>query len=288
MRIIPQEIVDMVIDELAAQCEFPLEKLFGIGAHTPPQVPADTTIGQLVDCESSYPSISYFSTVSRHWLARIQKHHFESVWFTDEDCLDKWRANIEPNPSGVSRHVRKLTWVDLDSLEDFNSHIRAFTRIEVLAFDRCEILLLPSVVETFAPMGSSLVRLEIDGAPTRTSVITSLLAALPHLRHLRAHYIEVLDDGNAIVFPPRIPVFENPNSLDLLLGEDTPGSLDWIPPSAQFHDLRINTLCIIDEPGHVKQWIISSASSLKSLRITGDLESTYSNLSSSTSSPITP
>jgi len=285
MRTIPQEIVDMVIDQLADLCELQLEKLMKI---TLPQEPVDMAIGQLADCDSLHPNISYFSTVSRQWLPRVRKHHFESVWFTDEDCLEKWRMNIGPDPSGVSRHVRKLTWVDFDTLEDFDTNIRAFTRIKVLAFEGGEILLSPFVVESFAPMGSSLVRLEIDGAPTTIGIMVSLLAALPHLRHLRAHYLEIVDDDDEAEdeaeFPSRIPFFETPNSLDLLLGRGAPGSLDWIPPSAQFHDLRINTLCIVDEPGRVNHWITSSANSLKSLSIRGDLDGTRSNTPSLASS----
>lgn len=230
-------------------------------------------IDQLVDCKSPYTSISWFSTVSRQWVARTQKHHFESVYFEDQDGLEKWRAAIEPDPSGVSRHTLKLTLVGVDTLESFEDHIRVFSHVEALTFKWCSVLLSPPVVRSVAPMGSSLVRLEIDGASTTPSIITSLLAALPHLRHLRTHYLEVLDDCNPTVFPPGIPFFEGANScLDLLVDEDNPGSLDWIPPSARFLDLRIDALSILDESGRVRQWITSSASSLKSLSIGGDPE----------------
>jgi len=289
MCTIPQDILDMVIDQLAHQCEFRLERLMGIGTRIPPQEPTDMPTGQLVECGSPYRNISDFSTVSRQWLARTQKHHFKSIWFTDEDDQEKWRATIEPNPSGVSRYVRELTWVNFGTLGDFDAHIRAFTRIEVLVFEGGRVLLSPSVVETCAPMGSSLVSLEVGGTPTTPKIFTSFLAALPRLRHLRAHRLDFFQDNNdETVFPPRIPFFENTNSLDLLLHADTPGPLDWIPPSVRFHDLRIDMLCVIDEPGRVDEWIASSASSLKYLSISGDLEGTCFNLSRSTSSQITP
>jgi len=283
MRTIPQEIVDMVIDQLADQCELQSEKIMILEAQSPPQEPTDMATGQLVDHEPQYRSISYFSTVSRHWLARTQKYHFESVWFMEEDYPERWRANIEPNPSGVSRYVRELRWIDFDDFDmqvkDFDAHLRAFTRIEVLVFDGGDILLERSAVEAFAPMGSSLVRLEVDATSTTLKIFASLLAALPRLRHLRAHRLGIYqDDDDKALFPPRIPFFENANSLDLLLDEDSAGPLDWIPPSVRFHDLRIDTLCIIDERGRVEGWIASSASNLKYFSISEHVKGTCFNL----------
>jgi len=235
-----------------------------------------------------YTSISWYSTVSRQWLERTQKYHFESVLLRGRSGLDKWRAAIEPDPDGVSRHVRRLTWIRINTLEGLDSHIRAFVCVEALAFEGCNLLLSPSVVESLAPMGSSLVKLTIGYASTTYSIVTSLLAVLPRLRHLQARFLEFPGDRDTIGPPPKIPFFEDADSLDLLIEEDDDGSLDWIPASARFRDLRIDVASILNKSGRVKQWIASSARTLRFPSITQNPWSAYLDLVGSTSFPITP
>lgn len=208
--------------------------------------------------------ISQYSTVSRQWVVRTQKRHFESVRFRDQSSLEKWRTTIEPDPSGVSCHTRELTWNNVDTLEGFDSHIRAFTHVKTATLAVCGALRLPSIVETLAPMGSTIVKLGIDGGSTTYSIITSLLAALPRLRHLRVHWLEVSGDRDVTVPRPKVPFFEDADILDLRISW---GSLDWICPSARVRDLRIDPCCISLESGRVQQVIFSSASSLKFLSI---------------------
>ena len=247
MRSFPQEIVDLVIDRLT-DYEFPRKDV----------------------------KISQYSTVSWQWVARTQKHHFKSVHFNDQSELEKWCTAIDPDPAGVSRHVRELSLERINTLEGFGAHIRAFTSVETARFDMCGILRSPSIVETLAPMRSTLVRLEISQVSTTISIITSLLAALPHLRHLLVCFLNVLGDRDVIV-PPRIPFFEDADSLDLMVGDDVHGQLGWIPTSARIRDLRLDPTSIQDKSGRVQELIASSAESLKFLSITAVLGGAFLN-----------
>jgi len=240
MRTFPQEIVDMVVDQLA-------DSLWRFREPV---------------------NISHYSTVSRQWLDRTQKHHFGSVHIRDQLGLGEWRTNIAPDPCGVSRHVRELSWWCVKTLEGFDDHIRAFTHVENIMLIGCHILLWPSVVRSLAPLGSSLVSLRIDQATTTYDIVIPLLAALPHLRHLCAHSLRVLGDCDVAGLPSRVPFFEDAGCLGLVLDGDAPGSLDWIPPSARFRELRIDVLSILDNSGRVKQWVASSAGTLRFLSIT--------------------
>lgn len=236
---LPQELIEMIIDKLVDH-ELPSGPLAGI---------------------------SNYSTVSRQWVAGTQKHHFNSIYFESQADQDKWRTTINPDPSGVSRYVRMLSWFRVDTLEGFDRHIRAFTHVETAVLDVCGFIHSPSVVESFASMGSSLVELDIIGGSTTSGIIASLLAALPCLRQFRSLYLRIREDDDVIEYPLVIPFFEDPNSLDLQLDGYLRPSLSWVPPSARFRDLRINMPCILDESGCVNQWITSSAGTLESLSI---------------------
>ena len=78
------------------------------------------------------------------------------------DDLEKWCRKIPPDP----RHARKLVLVEIDTLEGFEAHARAFTRVKNL---QCNFLLLPSVVECLAPAGSSVILLDFDDSETTSS-----------------------------------------------------------------------------------------------------------------------
>ena len=241
MDTFPQEIVDMIIDQLA---------------------------NYILSSSGKPANISWYSTISRQRVARTQKYLFESVHFDSQSGLEKWCRAIEPNPAGVSRHVHELSLRRVHQLEGLDSHIRAFACIEALIFYGCDILLSPPVAKSFAPLRSTLVRLTIDSASTTYGIITSLLAALPHLRHLRAHLLDVFGDLDMIRLPPRVPFFEDADSLDLSVrGGLYHKRIDWIPPSAQFRDLRIDAPAILDKSGRVSRWIASSSKSLKFLSI---------------------
>ncbi|KAF9648830.1 hypothetical protein BDM02DRAFT_3114851 [Thelephora ganbajun] len=242
MRVFPQELVDLVVDKLA---EFPGP----FGPFTP------------------HVEISDYSTISRQWLTRTQKHHFEMIQFNGQDDLEKWRTTIEPDPSGVSRHVRRLFWLDLDTLEGFDEHIRAFTHVKRAEFSECELFNLLDDVLPLTLLGSSLVELEIDMATTTPGVMASLLAALPHLGRLLARNLKVEHDYSyyPIPLPARIPFFEGANTLSLTLRKYLPGYLDWIPQIARFRDLRVDCSLAQYDWVVVNRWITSSSESLEYL-----------------------
>ena len=246
MDTLPQELVDQIIDQLADQGESPSG-----GRPT---------------------NISQYSTVSRLWVIPTQKQHFECVHFEGDRGLKKWRTKVKPDPSGVSHHVRKLSWGGVKDLEEFDSHIRAFTHVEAARLFRCSILSWLGAADAFASMGSSLVKLEIEESNAKYHIITSVLAALPHLRHLRARSLEVDKRGEeaseATKDPPRIPFFEDAKCFDLLLMDWTLREpLDWVPPSARVRDLRIDAICVLEESGPLNKWITSSARCLEFLTI---------------------
>ena len=234
-----------------------------------PQELLDAVIDELADLGST--DMSDYSTISRQWVARTQKHHFKSIRFRGTKDLRKWCTAIEPDPSGVSRHVRELIFGGINGLDDFGEHIRAFTNAETVFIFGGHFLCPPSVAEYFAPLGSSLVRLEIQKAPATPHALTSLLAALPHLRKFGAHFLYIKGNHKTTRLPPRIPFFEGANTLHLSLvnGNSTLGSLGWLPPSARFRELKINPACLLDRSGRVQQWIASSGGSLEVLKIIG-------------------
>jgi len=244
MRTFPQELADKVIDELAG-----------------------------IDRDHIAP----YSLVSRAWVTRAQQHHFKCIFFNGTDGLRKWCRKIAPDPAGVSCHTRRLVLVDVNMslLEDFEVHIRAFTRVEGLEIARCDSFLRSlSVVERLAPMGSSLVELRISRSPTTPHIITSLLAALPQLKSLITVACEVIDDtSGANSLTQVIPFFEGSNSLVLRSGweqRDPPGPPDWIPPSARFGDLKIDMTYFLYKAVLVNRWLSSSCMTLTSLTVHGN------------------
>lgn len=252
MRVLPQELLDMVIDKLA-EPPGPFEPI------------------------TSFTEISEYSTVSRQWLIRTQKHHFEFIFFTGQDDLERWRTTIKADPSGVSRHAREMLWQNIHTLKGFEEHIAALTRVKQVELSDCDILCSLPDVGPIVSLGSSLVKLGIDGGLATPRVMASVLAGLPNLHYLVAHGLRIEHDhNNTIPFPSSIPFFEGSGDLNLGLVEYSPGKLDWVPPTARFGYLRIDALCIHDLWARVGQWITSSGGNLKYLSIELDFLGTCS------------
>ena len=228
---LPQELVDVIVDELAKS-----------------------------------PKISAYSTVSHQWLDRTQKYHFKSLHFHGQSKLEKWRATINADPLGVSRHVRKLTWSYVNSLEHFDDHIRAFTLAEKAELYKCAIFGSLADLRPLTLLGASLVQLKIEDAETTPSAMASLLAALPHLRRLLVHELRIEDDNLPIASPATIPFFEGANYMELTWIHFPPPVLHWIPPTARFSCLRIGPLCARNSE-IVNEWIASSADCLEHFSI---------------------
>ena len=144
----------------------------------------DKVIGELVRL-CVYPTIcriASYSLVSRAWVTYTQQHIFEFIGSHDSEELEKWCRKIEPDPAGVSRHTRHLSFHYIDTLTGIETNIRAFTRVEEMGINRCDFLSPPSVVECFAPMSSSLTELKVRVSPATLHIIASMLAALLQLK----------------------------------------------------------------------------------------------------------
>ena len=156
MQKIPQEVLDLVIDELAG--------------FDP----------------SSQPNISNYSTISRRWVHRTQKHHFNLVIFKKKASLKKWRKTFKPDPSGVSQHVRKVRCYNIRTLARFEDHLRAFTNVEEAHFEGCGAFRSLRRIRPLTALGSSLVRLEIYGGVIKPTAMAFLFRYFPRLRRLLA------------------------------------------------------------------------------------------------------
>jgi len=76
---IPQDVVDLVVDQLSLSTDY--EAKFHLQAA---------------------------SLVSTAWVSRSQHHLFSTLEFYGRLKIKKWCSRIEPDPCGVSRHVRVL------------------------------------------------------------------------------------------------------------------------------------------------------------------------------------
>lgn len=242
---LPQELIDMIIDELIER-----SRIFG-------------------------PEISNYSMVSRHSLERTRKHRFRYIAFYGEGEMERWRTAIEAGPSGVSQHVRQLDLMKINTLQGFEDHIRALTDVQEVELIDCGILRSLPEVETFTLMGSSLVRLRIDGALTTPHIMASLLAGLPLLQELSVGGGFKCNSSPTASLPD-IPFFEHPNSLEFLVWDYLPQNLCWIPHTARFRDLQIKAIDIKENLKLVNGWLDSSGGSLQWLTIREDSSGTYS------------
>lgn len=269
MKDFPQELVDQVIDEL----------FFLVGKDNCYQGYKRFRYGP-----RAAHGISDYSLVSKAWASSTQKHHFSSLRLDCLDTLEKWRTGIAPDPEGVSRHVRKLVLHGFDppDLEEFEEHLRAFTRVQCLTVKDCyDVLGLPSIMGWFPLMGSCLVELRIDDSPATPHTIASLLAVLPMLQTVQIYNLEAPEDADETNTPTpfRIPFFEGANHFSLCsdYGDSgyPEGSLDWIPLSAQFGRLEIDMACSLHHTDIVNRWLASSCDTLTKLSILGDSDGMF-------------
>ena len=254
MKNFPQELVDEVVDELLPLVEW----------NPTPHYNEDY-------CEGG---ISCYSTVSKAWAGRAQKHHFSNVCFDHPTILKKWRTRIAADPNGVSRHVRELlvsvTAMTPPELEGLKEHLNAFTGIKSLtiygAHENMDILQHPFIKEWFdRPVGSSLIELQLNRLVARQRTIASLVASLPLLQILDVSDLKCAEDAGETdpPTPPRIPFFEGANHFIFRAGK----SLDWVPSSARFGQLEIAYVPHLRELGPVNRWLASSSATLTDLTI---------------------
>ena len=238
----PQEIVDLVIDQLA--------KLESLDQHQ------SLAAGRM----------STYSTISRQWVERTQFHNFRELDLLSQQQLNKWRTAVAPDPQGISRYVVAIRLYDINTLEGFEDHICAFTKLEEACFDFCEILRSLDDIQRLAPLGESLVYVALHRLVIPPEVMARFLSLLPRLREIHASKVGT-PHGSVQVLHPTIPFFEGGNKLSLFNLE---GGLEWIPPTAQFAELSLDRKCLRRDQKAVNQWIASSRKRLKVLRISAD------------------
>lgn len=248
----PQEIIEQVIDELA---KLPKE----------PRAPPGTQ-----------RSISEYSTISRQWVERTQKYHFERLCFNGPQDMRKWTDAIEPSRSGVTRHVRTLVWFDINTLEDFVRHAPNFTKVETAIFENCNIFLsFDQGLKMLIPaLASSLESLEINGGYFQPEVIGFVLSPLEHLSRFHTLSLGPNPSPHRDVEWPYdvIPFFQKPKDFALFFKNGySLDALKWIPRNARFSRLSVGVSFIKDNPGVLNRWITSSSDSLKDLHFSADL-----------------
>ena len=239
MQRLPQSVLDEIIDDLAG-----LEDLLG-------------------------SRIARYSLVSKAWVKRTRKYCFKHVKFEGLDALEKWCAITTPESAGISHHIRLLDFLNIHTLEGFEEHMRAFTRVEHMRIAAtCDCSLSPSVTDHLVPMGRSLTHLELVRLKTTSHAITSLLAKLPHLKDLTSWCLEVTDNIGGSNSVSRIPFFQDNNPTLVYCSDGgQQGPPNWIPPSARLCDLGIFTTYSPHTAVLLNQWFSSSCTTLTSLVI---------------------
>jgi hypothetical protein len=267
MQNFPQELLDLVIDELAELEELEEEQEVGFLATR---------------------RMSSYSTISRKWVKRTQFQVFKELYIPGQQCLHKWLTTITPDPHGISSHVKRVTWHKVDTLEGFDEHIRAFTRLDTAIFRDCEVFCSLNNVPPLASFGSSLVHLVLDELTVSSEVMAQFLSFLPSLRRIDAHDIITAPDSIVEVSHPNIPFFETGRdfslrNLEIKNSLNLPG---WTPPTAWFSKLEISYNYFCGNPGVVNGWIASSGSSLKNLSLCSGFDDTFGGACLDVSNPV--
>ena len=246
------------------------------------------------------------SRIAKAWATHIQYHVSGPISFYGLEGLGEWSSEIEPDPTEVGwnpasnseggehdleeegtreddafesttevlRHTDGLILDHVETLMGIEAHIQSFTRITWMAIYECNFLSSPSVVKCLAPIGSGLTQLTINESTTTLRAITSVLAALHLLENLDVEDLKITDDIDETSPIPTIPFFQgSTSSLRLQYSDNYFGqqhNLDWIPDSARFKDLNIDTTHALDIVALVNQWLSNSRATLKSLTMLGD------------------
>ena len=246
-----------------------------------PQELTEIVIDRLAEPDRSLPRIphriSSYSLVSRQWVRGAQKHHFELLHL-DSKGMDKWVTEIDPSPFGVSKHVRTLHLDSIESLDEFEDHIRALTKVKIAAFWCCDFFCCLDDVQLITRgLGGSLVDLELDCAQTTPEILVSLLAGLPKLCRFHALTLTVdVDERAPVPSTEGIRFFEGGSDFRILLEDGSePGQLAWVPPNAKFSSLGIGLSCMYHGTDLVDTWVRSSGETLRCFALDCNVDGTY-------------
>ena len=166
-------------------------------------------------------------------------------------------------------HIGRLEWDHIESLQGFDKQLCALTEVKAAVFCDCRFFYSTLDVGPLKNLGSSLVGLEIHNAETSPAIMEYLLAGLPKLRRLFARGLQIKSDPDFVEGSPA-PFFKNSSGMTLFSMDYSQGTLGWIPPTAQFKELKIGALCAYKNPKLVEGWINSSCEILEVLQLVYD------------------
>ena len=185
---IPQEVRDLIIDQLASVNEFYMRRRKFLRAA---------------------------SLVSTAWVNRSQHHLFSTVVFSQWRTMQEWCSRIEPGSEGISRHVRALGLIQLqtdpplvaDVPKTAFPHLTSFRNLQSLDVHRIDLNLVP--LDVLIPIISSFARTlrqllwtqEHDTAHRTWKTISTIANLLPNLVDLLLSDYSYYD-SHGIAYPP--------------------------------------------------------------------------------------
>ena len=155
----------------------------------------DHIIDQLYDPED-YHTRGYLratSLVSTIWVDRSQHHLFSTVSFRDSRAVKRWCCRIEPDPDGVSRHVRALTVGELFTVSTPRlavryikaavPHLASFKNLQKFALGHTELedTSLGILAPIFSPSAGTLEQLQLTYSKATTHETWNRISALTDL-----------------------------------------------------------------------------------------------------------
>ena len=181
--------------------------------------------------------------------------------------MNRWVATINSEESGVSKYVQTLYLSYIKSLEGFETHIQALTKVKNVGISSCPFFESPGDVRILTEgLGGTLVDLEMDETQTTPEILVSLLAGLPHLHTFYAVTLTVECDGNTGPIPSSegIPFFESGKGrFKVLLDDPTkPGQFCWVPPTARFSRVGFGMLSMSHDLEFINKLVASSRETL--------------------------
>ena len=229
---IPQDIVDLIIDQLSSATSYP---------------------------DSSLRATSLVSTA---WVDPSQRHLFSSLCFYSSSSVQKWCSRIRPGPHGISRHVRvlKLSSPSVVSgiLKIALPHFTSFQNLRELAIvvdvecqDSVNIL-----VPIFSSFASTLKRLEWTqegaGHGSTWKTLYGLVDLLPNLTEINlSGFYHPLISPSALPCIRLSPDYQLPDLLAFKhIKFQKLELIDPIPPSPRFLEYCQNHLRVLDFTGN--------------------------------------
>jgi len=246
---IPQDVVDLIIDQLAL----------------PTTVYRESALSWLK--RRSY--LKATSLVSTSWVNPSQRHFFSIVSLHSAASMQEWCSNIRPDPHGVSRHVRVLRLrppsLVSDNLKTLLPHLTSFQNLQELeigqAFsyqsypdrridiDRVPLDLLVPIFSSFAGTLKRLKWTQRDTAHETWKTFYTLIDLLPNLMDIDLLGVDV----DLPISPPALPriylssVYQPPDPLAFKHFEfQELGIMDPIPLSPRFLEHCRTHLRVLD------------------------------------------